>query len=299
MKYVGRNVKKDEQSFSHEELFYQEDKMTAKFVETHSYRSTSNAIIQLHSHPFHEIIYCRSGKDIEYMVGSSRYFLQKGDIVLIPSGVSHRPLLSDSQKEPYERETLWLSREFVESILCKYPVAKNLHEKHGYLLRTAGTEWEIIGEYFHSGVKEAKRGAEGWEISVIGNTLQILPLIYRAATNAENISLSPEKSELIDGVMNYIEKNLRNKISLSEVAKQFFVSESTLSHTFKSRMGVSFYRLVTQSRLAEAKRMLLGDDSMDEISRASGFDDYSTFYRAFRQEYGISPSEYRKSLHLK
>ena len=58
-------------------------------------------------------------------------------------------------------------------------------------------------------------------------------------------------------------------------------------------MGVSFYRCVTQRRLIAAKGLILEGTALEAVAGRTGFSDYSAFYRAFRQEYGISPRQYR------
>jgi AraC-like DNA-binding protein len=61
-------------------------------------------------------------------------------------------------------------------------------------------------------------------------------------------------------------------------------------------MGISFYRCVTQRRLVESKKLIELGNTMEEISLAVGFQEYSAFYRAFKAEYGISPMQYRKMI---
>ena len=56
-------------------------------------------------------------------------------------------------------------------------------------------------------------------------------------------------------------------------------------------MGVSFYRCVTQRRLIAAKTHIWDGEPLDLVSQKVGFSDYSTFYRAFKREYGVSPRE--------
>jgi len=295
MNKQSASIRKYEQAFT--TYSYQEERMTAKYVEAYHCVSRRDAVIQLHNHPFHEILYIRNGADVEYIVDSNRYFLQEGDVLFIPPGASHSPLLSPSKEDTYEREILWLSSEFVNTLSGQYSLTRLNVENCGLLLRTSGTEQKLISEHFHKGVIEAEAQEDGWEISLIGNTLQLLALICRSLNHADSKSSpSSEKGELIDNIMMYIKENLHNKITLKDVAKQFYISESTLSHLFQNRMGVSFYRMVTQSRLLKAKALLLEHLSTEEISRIVGYENYSTFYRAFYQEFGISPGNYRKSL---
>ena len=90
--------------------------MESRFVDTHQDVSFTNTSVQLHSHSFFELICCRNSCGAEYLVGAERYRLQKGDIILIPPGVSHRPLLPDEMTEPYKRYVLWISQEFLNHL---------------------------------------------------------------------------------------------------------------------------------------------------------------------------------------
>lgn len=59
-------------------------------------------------------------------------------------------------------------------------------------------------------------------------------------------------------------------------------------------MGISFYQCVTQNRLIASKTLIEQNIALETVAEQVGFNDYSSFYRAFKQEYGISPRQYRK-----
>lgn len=273
--------------------FYQELEMRSRFVDTHEDISYTNDKLNLHSHDFYEILYCKSNSGIQYLVGTQRYRLQRGDIVFVPPGMGHRPILEAGMAEPYHREVVWISTEFMQGLTPLFE-DRILHgEREHHLVRTAGTCWERLGDYFHAGVKEAEQRAWGWQAALCGNTMQLLVMMARALEDSGNTLPGAEKPELLDEVVNYIEANLSEKIVLADVAKRFWVSESTISQTFRQKMDVSFHHFVTQRRLIAAKSMILEGQPMDKVSERVGFADYSTFYRAFKQEYGISPRQYR------
>ena len=277
--------------------FYQELEMTSPLVDTHRDVSTSNEHIQLHSHSFFELIYCRNTCGAEYFIGSDRYRLMRGDIVFIPPGVSHRPLLPAHMVEPYKRYVLWMSTEFIEQYAKLFPYPFTEKQAHASMLRTGGTKWgEELAELFREGVKEAESGADGWEAAVIGNTISLLTQIKRATNDRTAMELEAEKPELLDRIMAYVEENYAKDISIEEVGKQLYVSNSTISHLFKQKMGISFYRFVTQRRLIAAKKLIEKDMHLETVGIQVGFADYSGFYRAFKKEYGISPRQYKNLL---
>ena len=271
---------------------YQELEMSAPYINTHRDTSYSNATVSLHSHDYYEILYCRSSVGVEYLIGSNRYRLQAGDIVLVPPGVSHRPILPENLTAPYERDVLWVSREFMKNMLQMFPDDTDYRLDHSVPVRTAGTRWEFLGELFRLGVREEEEKRPGWEVAVMGNTLTIFANMKRLYIERSAGTMRVEKPELLDRITAYIEGNYAAHITVDDLARRFYVSNSTISHLFKQRMGVSLYRYITQRRLIAAKSLIGEKVPMEEISHRVGFVDYSTFYRAFKQEYGISPRQF-------
>lgn len=272
--------------------FYQELEMDSFFVDTHRDTSYSNAQLSLHSHAFYELLYCASTCGAEYLVGTDRYRLQKGDIIFVPPGISHRPLLPENMKQPYKRYVLWLSPEFIQSFAKLLPAQPPAKPPYSTLLRTAGTKWTFLEELFLQGIRETEKQKPGWEAAVVGNTITLMTHLLRAI-NDRSASLTAEKPILLDRLMAYIEAHLSEHITLADTARMFYVSPSTISQLFRQKMGVSFYRCVTQRRLISAKELILSGKALEDVSRLVGFTDYSAFYRAFRQEYGISPRQFR------
>ena len=282
-----------EMGFSFSNL-YQELEMDSGYADTHTDVSYSNANLQFHSHAFYELICCRNNCGVEYLVGTERYKLQKGDIIFVPPDISHRAILPEQVAEPYIRDVLWLSTDFVNQSLSIGAEYASLIMNNPILFRTTGTRWAFICELFRTGVKEAEQKELGWEAFVIGNSLTILTYLYRASKDMHAKPLKAEKPELVDQVLAYIEQHLSEKITLADIAHHFFVSESTITQTFRKKMNVSFYRCVTQRRLIAAKILIEKGTALDSVAEQVGFSDYSSFFRAFKQEYGISPRQYRK-----
>lgn len=273
---------------------YQELEMESPFVDCHQDISYSNTQVNLHSHNFYELLYCCTSCGAEYLVATERYRVQKGDIVLVPPGVSHRPLLPDQMAGPYKRVVLWISAEFITGLYQTFPEAFAPAPINSVLLRTAGTRWEFLGDLFFSGLQAVEAGGAEWQMLLVGNTITLLAQIRRAFLDRSAHAMQAEKPELLDSLLAHIESNMSQKITLIDVAHRFYVSESTVSQTFRKKLGVSFYQYVTQRRLITAKSLIENGSLLEDIATQTGFGDYSGFYRAFKQEYGISPRQYRK-----
>ena len=299
---VAQKFKETGERLTHQELqqlllerglsagnLYQEIEMDSAYVDAHEDISTSRDEVQLHSHTFYELIYCHSGS-LDYLVGTQRYRLQRGDIVIIPPGISHRPLFLDLLTEPYRRIVLWISCNFAASFSRLFPIFQQKSEH--YLVRTAGTQWESLEPHFRATVQEAGQKELGWEAAMVAQTELLCVALSRAKAN-----LPPpqsEQRELLDEIMLYIEHHMTEKISLERAAQSFHVSESTISQLFRKRLDISFYHFVTQRRLIAAKNLIQTGASLEQAAADVGFGDYSNFYRAFRREYGITPASYRQ-----
>ena len=275
---------------------YQELEMSSPFVNTHRDVTYVPRPVALHSHTYVEILFCRNPAGVEYLVGPDRYKLQRGDVVLIPPGISHRPILPEHLPAPYVRDVRWSNTDFLSTVMKTFPKATDDGQAHMSLIRTAGTSWAFLGELFQTGVMEEEQKKTGWEAVVAGNTLKILAYLDRARDDRTAGNPRAEKPELLDKVTAYIEEHYAEHITVHDIAQKFYVSDSSISHHFKQKMGISIYHYVTQRRLISAKNLISKGMALEQVATRVGFSDYSAFYRVFRQEYGISPRQYRNLL---
>jgi len=87
------------------------------------------------------------------------------------------------------------------------------------------------------------------------------------------------------------------EFSISVIADTYHVSISRMSVLFKKEMGLGFTDCLWQMRLKKAQELLSATDlSIDEISVTVGYLNPNSFRRKFKQETGLSPSQYRDSL---
>lgn len=101
-----------------------------------------------------------------------------------------------------------------------------------------------------------------------------------------------QKTELIRQIIRYIDLNYQEPITLQSLANQFYVSRFYLAHEFSRKTGTGLYRYIIRKRLAEVKKLMDTGIPPCKAYGVCGFGDYANFYRAFRQEFGMSPKDY-------
>ena len=114
--------------------------------------------------------------------------------------------------------------------------------------------------------------------------------------NRLTAATAPEKPiqqepELVGQVLAYIAAHYQEKLTLQQLADRFYVSKYHLSHTFSSQVGTSIYRYILLKRLLAARAMIQRGEPAGAACIACGFADYSSFFRAYRRQFGHGPKE--------
>lgn len=94
-------------------------------------------------------------------------------------------------------------------------------------------------------------------------------------------------------LMDYIDANITNGISLHAVAKKAGMTESAFSRHFSAANGISFKKYVVEKKIQRAIFLLQTTNrKMIDIALDSGFDSLSGFYDAFKKQTGTTPGKY-------
>lgn len=102
--------------------------------------------------------------------------------------------------------------------------------------------------------------------------------------------------ESLKKAVHFIQQNYKNKITLEDLSRQLFLSKTYISHSFTKHMGITFTGYLTLVRLSQASKMVRGKENLVDIAYESGFPNVNAMINAFKQYWGITPGEYRKSI---
>ena len=99
----------------------------------------------------------------------------------------------------------------------------------------------------------------------------------------------------IDRTLIYIETHLGEKLTLDRLAAHACLSKYHFLRVFTVERGETPFVCIVRMRLERAAaRLINGNDPITDIAMEVGFSNASSFSRAFREMFGVSPSEYRR-----
>jgi Response regulator containing CheY-like receiver domain and AraC-type DNA-binding domain len=106
-------------------------------------------------------------------------------------------------------------------------------------------------------------------------------------------SIHADSNEIIRKAKEYIQNNLHHNIKVKDVAAYINLSESYFAIYFKEKTGINFRDYLLSVKMEYAKKLLNSKkSSIEEIASLAGYQDYRSFSRAFKNETGMTPSDY-------
>ncbi|WP_395150131.1 AraC family transcriptional regulator [uncultured Allofournierella sp.] len=250
--------------------------------------------VALHHHDFYEVYFFLNGS-VDYLVEGQTCRLEPGDLLLISPLELHQPIIHPN-RDPYERIVLWIDPAFLHkystqscNLLRCFDVS---HPGHTNLIKSTSSQQGALRHTLDLLLNESRNPSFGQDLLCHSLLLQFTVQLNRLVQEEVNESSQPSRTTLTDQVIEYIGQHYSEALSLDQLADAFFVSKYHLSHEFARVMGVSLYRYITLKRLLIAKQMLTAGHAPTRVYEACGFRDYANFYRAFKAEYGTSPSRF-------
>ena len=265
--------------------------MNNKNIEVFHYKDANPRDGEMHHHDFYEVC-CFLGGEVEYLVDGHMYHLNPGDLLLINPMELHRHVLR-IEGTTYERIVLWINVDYLknlstDTINLTRCFDSTLPTYTNILRPSAARKAEIIS-LLSELVRESYSNDNGAKISSHGIFMHFIAELNRLSLSEKKKREEGDESDLVSRVLAYIGDNYTNEITLEQLSQQFYVSKYHLSHAFSREVGTSVYRYIMLKRLIAARQLISEGYTPGEACEKSGYGDYTSFYRAFKTEYGISP----------
>lgn len=238
-----------------------------------------------HTHSFFEIYYLEQGERYHF-IEDQLFKLTPNQLVLFhPQQVHHS--YGDKDVE-FSRILLYFSPDVVRNPM----LSRSLQKMSGIHSLENTAE---IHRLLQLALSEEREQDLFYQISLENLVNQILLEILRGGSAVQENSFD----QRISRVISYINLNYAQKISIQQLADEFYVSKWHLCREFKENAHLTIIQYINFTRVGHAQKLLLDlEKSVTAIGSEVGFDSLTHFERVFKQNTGMTPKQYRNSTTL-
>jgi AraC-like DNA-binding protein len=254
-----------------------------------------------HYHSELELIYFKEGSGIQF-VGDSIQRFQKGDVVLLGANLPHywrfdSQYFHNKGVRPdvgviHFREDFW-GNTFLD--LPENRGIKLLFEKAKSGMQLKGNAKKQVAKKLN---RLLKTEASTERIILLLKTLSFISATSDYAlisTKDYLFTLKDKEKDRIKTIYNFVLSNFNKKISLHEVAELAGVSPNSFCRYFKSKTNKTFSRFLIEIRIGHACKLLVDSEmSVKELCFESGFNNFASFHKYFKEITSKSPLAYRR-----
>ena len=279
---------------SYKTKFHHRQYMLSKDFEIYYYDDKHLTEVKEHTHNYYEFYFFLEG-DVSIAIEDKVHPISVGDIVLIPPNIRHYPIIH-SQNVPYRRFVFWISRDYCNILVNQSPdyvfLMQHACIRKEYLFHNDLMAFNVIQSKVFRLIEEMNRNRFGRNAQITLCVNDLILHLNRIVHEQMNTKTPLEESSLYQNLLAYIDTHLEEDLTLEHLALVFFVSKYYISHVFKNNMGIPIHQYILKKRLYACKDAISSQMSITQAYQIFGFGDYSSFYRAFKKEFGVSPKEF-------
>ena len=270
-----------------------------------SFNDYGLALVYPHWHKEVEFIYVIKGS-IQIGVHDDLVQVDEGEIYFFTSGQTHYILAAPgSERLVYQFDTKLFFEQ--DPLKTKQESLKDIFNTRENFSRNWSNEVEQeVSEclaHLHEEVLEKETGylfqIQRYLYELVGLFGRKVPKKMEPMKKAltDDSMKNKETLERMDKIFAYIEDHYNTGVTLEEVAKHIGFSPHYFTRFFKKNTGTTFVGFLTEYRLTIAKSILGTEDlPMVEVAEKSGFNSVKTFHHVFKENVGMSPLKYQKSI---
>ena len=266
--------------YEYEPLFLKKSPVSIRKLVHHS------SMGRVHWHEALEVLFFTEGKAVT-ACNLEQHKVEKGTIVLINGNELHTGIISQIDSEFY---CIQFDPAFFHNLIgTEYVLFQNIihDEECAHLIE------KLIRVYqqpqsIRSIVEYKKISYEFFSI--------LIERYAKSVLDEAHYKKQFKRMDTFHNIIDYIEKNYMENLSLPELASHFNMSVSYFSHLFKQYAQKSVVECINETRIQHAKSLLEKEEnSIKDIALRVGFSDINYFSRKFKAITGITAMEYKKS----
>ena len=245
--------------------------------------------VQVHFHEFSKAVIMLGGS-VTYTVEGESCPLCRGDVLLVPHHEVHRPIFSD--EGVYERAVLWIDPAYLGSLPGDPGMCFDGCSARGtHILHPSPELWGALCRAVSALERESASGEYASREAQAALFELLMITLCRAAASD---SAPGSGSDGVGAAVRYIGSHLSGELSIDRLAGLCYLSRYHFMRRFKAETGYTVHGYITLKRMTEASRLLGEGMSASQAAASVGIAEYSTFLRAFRRQFGITPAEFAR-----
>lgn len=242
-----------------------------------------------HMHDELELLYIFEGSQT-VMADGKQYGLNKGSCLAIFPNQPHsyiRPSDLPKDNEGAESVMLFIPAQMLYSL---YPDMHGCNTGNCMLTEDMISEDAVLG--FNKIPEEKSLNAQlGWAQIILSNVIPQLSVTKVSAGN---------NPEIVSLIMRYVSENYLSSLTLEMLSEVLGISKYKISRIFSDKIKMSFRSYLGMLRSNHAAQLInTSNEALAKIAEQSGFESERSFYRVFKEIYGISPADYRRMVRKK
>lgn len=247
-----------------------------------------------HSHTYTEVyLFCEGEVDME--IGGRTYPLRPGDVLVLPPHREHRAVICGGDT-PYRRFVFWLSEDYCERLRAESPdylmLFDRVRQTGDYVCHLETMEFNTLRSKLFLLLEELHTDNFGRDTQIGICVRDLLLMLNRIAWYQKNPRARKKTRSSYQVITEYIAGHLDGDLSLDALSRELYMNKYYIAHLVQENTGLSLHQYITKKRLAACCEAMQGGESIGSCCSQFGFMNYSSFYRAFVNEYGTSPTAY-------
>lgn len=251
-----------------------------------------------HCHDFYEFYIHLQGAR-HFGMDNEVYLLEPNELIVVPPFHMHG-LMTEEPLTYYERAFLYISGNTLKQMGMQQVDLVGLltesAQNHHLLVSLSPEQARTCAGLMEKVQNNSGRAAPWDRFADYSRILPFLQIALEAVQTSTHVKPNASVQPLMQKILIYINEHFTEQLTLTDLSQRFGISMSSLSHDFYRYIHHSVYDYILYRRVMYARQMMFEDESIGEICYKCGFQNYSSFLRAFHKVSGISPSEFRKQL---
>ncbi|WBW97467.1 GH39 family glycosyl hydrolase [Oceanirhabdus sp. W0125-5] len=241
-----------------------------------------------------EIILVLEGT-LNITLGDETYTLKSNDFFLINSNEGHSITQADENSIilSLSLDTLFFKKHYpklLETYIdCKCFFTKEKNKKYEFVRHCIAKMLSILHEK-----------NDYYQFYLLKESLTLLEYLlcnFKKDYHNANKSFNRPALNRLKRILNYIDNNYTQKITLSDIASLEYISIYYLSKLFKEHLGIGFHEYLNQYRLNKSMNDLLNTNkNIIDIALDNGFPNAKSYTKIFKEKYKLTPDVFRKNL---